>query len=273
MKYRLLILDIDGTLANSSKEVSERNRTTLLRLQEGGVKLVLASGRPTYGIMPIVEKLNMKSYGGYILPYNGGEVIEVRKNERLFSNVLPDSVLPILYETACRHNLPILSYDGEYVITELAGDGFVAKEALLNRMKVKEVSRFLEAVPRPVPKCLIVGEPERLIPVESELRMLLQGQINVFRSEPYFLELVPQGVDKGLSLAILMDRIGVKREAVVAMGDGYNDLTMIQFAGYGVAMGNAQEPVKLAAKEVTLTNDQDGVAVAVERLFPFLARK
>ena len=92
-------------------------------------------------------------------------------------------------------------------------------------------------------------------------------KINVFRSEPYFLELVPQGIDKALSLSVLLENIGMTREEVIAIGDGYNDLSMIKFAGMGVAMGNAQEPVKKAADYITLTNDEDGVAEAIERIF------
>ena len=92
-----------------------------------------------------------------------------------------------------------------------------------------------------------------------------KAHINVFRSEPYFLELVPQGIDKALSLAVLLKKIGIAREEVIAMGDGYNDLSMIQFAGLGIAMGNAQEPVKKAANYITLSNEEDGVAEAIDK--------
>lgn len=102
---------------------------------------------------------------------------------------------------------------------------------------------------------------------EAELSLRLQGRISVYRSEPYFLELVPQGIDKARSLAVLLERLGLTREEMVAMGDGYNDLSMIRFAGMGVAMANAQEPVRKAADRVTLSNDEDGVAVAVGQLF------
>lgn len=111
-------------------------------------------------------------------------------------------------------------------------------------MAIRETNDFLTDITLPVAKCLIVGDPERLIPLESELCLQLQGRINVFRSEPYFLELVPQGIDKALSLGVLLEETGVKREEIIAMGDGYNDLSMIKFAGLGIAMGNAQEPVK-----------------------------
>ena len=133
-------------------------------------------------------------------------------------------------------------------------------------MAIRETNDFLTDITLPVAKCLIVGDAGKLIPVESELCIRLQGKINVFRSESYFLEFVPQGIDKALSLSVLLENIGMTREEVIAIGDGYNDLSMIKFAGIGIAMGNAQEPVKKAADYITLTNDEDGVAEVIERL-------
>ena len=112
-----------------------------------------------------------------------------------------------------------------------------------------------------------MGDADKLIPLEAELCLRLQGRINIFRSEPYFLELVPQGIDKALSLAVLLKEIGVEHKEMIAIGDGYNDLSMIKFAGLGIAMGNAQEPVKKAADYITLSNEEDGVAEALEHFY------
>lgn len=266
-KYHLLVLDLDGTLTNSKKEISPRNQQTLLRLQQNGVRIVLASGRPTYGVAPLADALHMKEYGGFILSYNGGEIIEWGTGRLLYKKLLPDEVVPVLYTAAIRNNQTILTYNNEYILTENPDDEYVCKEAFLNKMEIRAVNDFLEAAPRPLPKCLIVGDPDRLIRTEAELSLRLQGQISVYRSEPYFLELVPMGIDKAQSLSVLLDKLGLTREAMVAMGDGYNDLSMIKFAGMGVAMANAQEPVKQAADYITLSNDEDGVAAAVEKLF------
>ena len=266
-KYRLLVLDLDGTLTNSKKEISDTNRQTLIRLQQSGVKLVLASGRPTYGIAPLAETLQLKQYGGFILSYNGGEIIEWSTGRILYKNLLPDDVLPLLYHTCENDGLTILTYDGPCILTENATDEYVLKEAFLNKMQIRRVDNFLEAAPVPLPKCLIVGDPNRLMQTEASLSQRLQGIISVYRSEPYFLEVVPLGIDKARSLAVLLEQLGLTREEMVAMGDGYNDRSMIEFAGMGVAMANAQEPVKQVADYITLSNDQDGVAVAVKELF------
>ena len=204
MKYKLIVLDLDGTLTNSKKVITPRNREILIRVQEQGVRLVLASGRPTYGIVPLANELRMNEFGGFILSYNGGEIINWETQEMLYENVLPNDVVPVLYECARSHQLSILTYDGAEIVTENSQDPYVQKEAFLNKMAVRETNDFLTDITLPVAKCLIVGDADKLIPLEAELCLRLQGRINVFRSEPYFLELVPQGIDKALSLAVLL---------------------------------------------------------------------
>ena len=266
MKYKLIVLDLDGTLTNSKKEITPRNRETLIRMQEQGIRLVLASGRPTYGIVPLANELRMNEFGGFILSYNGGEIINWETQEMVYENVLPNEVVPVLYECARTHQLSILTYDGAEIITENSQDPYVLKEAFLNKMAVRETNDFLTDITLPVAKCLIVGDSDKLIPLEAELCLRLQGRINVFRSEPYFLELVPQGIDKALSLAVLLKEIGVAREEVIAIGDGYNDLSMIKFAGLGIAMGNGVSALKEAADFVTADISEDGLKRALEYL-------
>lgn len=272
MEYKLIVLDLDGTLTNAQKKITPHTRETLMRAQQQGIRLVLASGRPTYGIVPLADELKLGEFGGYILSYNGGEIINWETKEMIYDNVLPDEVVPILYETAREHGLTILTYDGADIITEDSQNPYVRKEAFLNKMTVRETNDFLTDITLPVAKCLIVGDADRLIPLESELRLRLQGRINVFRSEPYFLELVPQGIDKALSLSVLLEKTRIRREEVMAIGDGFNDLPLIRFAGLGVAMGNAQEPVKKAADYITLSNEEDGVAAALEHFIPSLLK-
>lgn len=265
MKYKLLVLDLDGTLTNTRKEVTEHTRTTLIKAQEQGLKIVLASGRPTYGIAPLANLLQLDKYEGYVLSYNGGEIIDWKTGELLYKNLLDPEVLPYLYQCANDNHFAIVTYDGEYVLTEYPDDEYVLKEALLNVMKIKKVDNFLKAVQHPIAKCLIVGEPTRLAVLEKEMYNHLHDRMGVFRSEPYFLELVPKGIDKAQSLAVLLKEIGMTKDEMIAVGDGFNDLSMIKYAGLGVAMSNAQEVVKENADFITLSNEEDGVAHVVEK--------
>ncbi|MFI3282111.1 MAG: Cof-type HAD-IIB family hydrolase [Rikenellaceae bacterium] len=264
-RIKIVVLDLDGTLTNSRKELSARNRQALIELQRRGVKVVLASGRPTYGIVPLAEELELKRYGGYILAYNGGVIIECSTEVSIYSNVLPEELISPLAEGARRHGVVILSYDGEYIVTEESQDKYVGVEAHLNKMKVKEVSNFESYFTTPLPKCLAVGDPEKVVALESELKGEFAEMMNIYRSEPFFLELVPLGIDKAHSLSILLDKIGDTKDSMIAFGDGFNDLSMIEYAGVGVAMSNAQDAVKSKADIVALSNDEDGVADFIER--------
>lgn len=266
MKYKFLALDLDGTLTNDKKEITPRTKEMLFKAQEEkGVKIILASGRPAYGVAPLADEIGLAKFGGYILAYNGGEIIDWQTREVICRSLLDHDVLPYLYRCANGNGFAIVTYENEFVLTEKPNDEYVLKEALLNVMKIKKVDNFLEAVKHPITKCLIVGEPVRLAELEKEMYAQLKDRMGVFRSEPYFLELVPKGIDKGKSLEALLERLGVVREELMAVGDGFNDLTMIKFAGMGVAMANAQEVVKENADFITLSNEEDGVAYAIEK--------
>ena len=260
-KYKLLILDLDGTLTNSKKEITPFTRQTLIEAQRKGMRLVLASGRPTYGILPLAEMLEMDKYNGYILAFNGGKIIECSTNKVIYEQALPDDVLPLLYQRSTEAGAAILSYNGPKILTESPEDEYVEYEAFLNKMEIQATDNFLGDLPHPADKCLAVGKPDLLVWLEEDLKKEIGERINIYRSEAFFLELVPKGIDKAASISRLLKEIGVEREEVIAMGDGFNDLSMIQYAGMGVAMINAQDAVKAEADVITVhNNDEDGVA-------------
>ena len=265
MGFRVLVLDLDGTLTNSKKEVTPRTLEALLEVQKRGVKIVLASGRPTYGVAPVADELGLDKYGGYILSYNGGEIVNWQTKEILYENILDPVLIPYLYWCAKKNNFAIVTYHNEFVLTESPEDEYVLKEALLNVMKIKPVEHFLSAITFPITKCLIVGEPSRLIVLEKEMFDQLKGRMGVYRSEPYFLELVPKGIDKAASLQILLHESGSSADEMIACGDGVNDISMIKLAGLGVAMANAQLEVQENADFITVSNDEDGIAQVVEK--------
>lgn len=266
-KYRLLVLDLDGTLTNNRKEITPHTERVLLEAQKQGLIIVLASGRPTFGIAPIADRLHLAEYGGYILAYNGGQIIRWSDRKVIYENMLDPAVLPYFYERAKSNGFEILSYAGDDVVSEDPDNQYVAYECFLNKMQGRKVENFLDVINGPVPKCLIVGEPERLVHLEKEMAERLSETNSVYRSEAFFLELVPKGIDKAACLAVLLEHLGYSREEMIACGDGYNDLTMIQFAGLGVAMANAKEEVKAVADHITVSNEEEGVALVVEQFY------
>lgn len=269
LPYSIIALDLDGTLTNSEKNITPRTFDALMKAQREGVRLVLASGRPTFGIAALANQLQLADYGGYVLSYNGGRIIDWCEKTVIFSQVVDQKLVPILYDFAEKNQLPIVTYLPEAILASKNEGEYLAEEARINGMPIVVAQNFVEEAMQIAggsTKFLIPGEPELLIQLESEMKAALSEQMEVFRSAPFFLELPPKGIDKAQSLQRLLTHLGLERESLMAFGDGFNDLSMIQFAGQGVAMANAVEEVKSIADFVTTSNEEDGIAHALEQL-------
>ena len=262
--YKMIVLDLDGTLTNSEKKITPRTFEALMAAQKKGCRIVLASGRPTYGIVPLAEQLQLADYGGFIMAFNGGKIIECESGKTLFEQKLDDNLVPLIYEQTMRAGLQILTYRGNAIVTTDASDEYVNHEAFINKMPVVQLTDFLNEIEYPVNKCLVVGEPKLIADFEPKIASQMQGRISVYTSAPFFLECVPLNIDKAASLDRLVNQFGITRHEVIACGDGHNDMSMIEYAGLGVAMANAELDVKAVANYVTLSNEEDGVAQVVE---------
>ena len=233
---KVLALDLDGTLTNDQKLVTPRTRTALDAAIEKGVTIVLASGRPTAGIQPLAEELGLDKKGGCILSYNGGKIVDCRTGETLVEKTLDPALVPELCAFAAAQDIAILTYNREGIVCERDKDEWANKECFTTKLP--------------------------MIHVED----LAAGRADLYPSSPFFIEAVPLGVAKDGSLAELLRRMGLTRENLMACGDGLNDRSMIAYAGVGVAMQNAEQPVKDCADYVTTAdNNHDGVAEAVEK--------
>ena len=267
MKYKLLVLDVDGTLLNDEREISKRTLAALLKVQQMGVRIVLASGRPTYGLMPLAKTLELGNYGGFVLSYNGCQIIKAQNGEILFERRINPEMLPYLEKKARKNGFAIFTYHDDTLITDSPDNEYIKNEALLNNLKIIREDEFSTAIDFAPCKCMLVSDKEKaLIGMEQHCEKRLAGTLDAFRSEPYFLEVVPCGVNKANTLGALLEHLGVTREEVIAVGDGVCDVTMLQLAGMGVAMGHSQDSVKVCADYVTASNEEDGVALAVEKL-------
>ena len=267
MKYKLLVLDVDGTLLNDEREISKRTLAALLKVQQMGVRIVLASGRPTYGLMPLAKTLELGNYGGFVLSYNGCQIIKAQNGEILFERRINPEMLPYLEKKARKNGFAIFTYHDDTLITDSPDNEYIKNEALLNNLKIIREDEFSTAIDFAPCKCMLVSDKEKaLIGLEQHWEKRLAGTLDAFRSEPYFLEVVPCGVNKANTLGALLEHLGVTREEVIDVGDGVCDVTMLQLAGMGVAMGHSQDSVKVCADYVTASNEEDGVALAVEKL-------
>lgn len=265
MKYKLLVLDIDGTLTNDKKEITRHTKQTILRMQKAGVKVVLASGRPAYGVAPTARELELEQYGGFILSYNGGRIVDCTTGRTIYEKAIPHKAMGGIYGQVQDLDVALMTYEGDTIVTENPQDAYVAKESFINKMRVKGVGNFLDYVTFPVVKCLVAADGGYLVTAEDRLKGYFGSRLSIYRSEPYFLEIMPKDIDKASSLERLRLQLGLERAEIAACGDGLNDISMIQYAGLGIAMANAQEAVKKVCDFVTKSNEEEGVAYAIDR--------
>ena len=266
MNYSVIALDLDGTLLNSKKEISKRNKETIMKAAKAGAKIVLASGRPVPGIKKIAHALRLEEVGGYILAYNGGMIIDCKNGEVLRRETIPTEFYHTIVQVAHKFGVTPLTYDSEGIITDNAEHEYVKLEAKINNIPIKAVFHLNEvAALNPPVKFLMVGDHKVLKQAEAELNEKLKGEVEVFFSEPFFLEITPKGIEKASSLENLLTRFGIDRKHLMACGDGFNDIPMMRYAGLAVAMENAQDETKEWADYIAPLNDEDGVAVAIEK--------
>ena len=263
--YEIIVLDLDGTLTNRDKVITPKTKKALMEIQERGKKIVLASGRPTDGVMPLARELRLEKYGSYILSFNGGMITNCRTGEAVFSRLLPVEANAKIIGLAEEERVTILTYDGHTLITNDAESPYSKLENKINSMEVRQIDDLKSYVTYPVPKFLMMDDGDYLAMVEPRVKAAMGKNLSIYRSEPFFLEILPRGIDKAQSLARLLEILGLDKERMIACGDGYNDLTMIKFAGLGVAMENAVLPVRKAADYITMSNNDDGIAHVVEK--------
>lgn len=265
MREKVLVLDIDGTLTNSSKEITPATKKGIQSIMERGHKVILASGRPTPGMRRYEKELELEKYGGYLLSFNGGRIIECRTGEIVYQRILPASIIPGLHAFAEKNGCGMVTYFGDSIISAFEPDEYVELESRINGMPIKVVEDFVPFVDFDVNKCLLTAPIDKAPELEKQLQEKYGDIASVYRSEPFFIEIMPKNVDKATSLDRMLENIGMIREDAICCGDGFNDISMIKYAGTGVAMGNAQPAVKEAADYITGTNDEDGLVQVIDK--------
>lgn len=266
MKYKLIVMDMDGTLTNSEKIITPRTCAALIAAQKQGARLVLASGRPTYGLYKEAKQLEMEKYGGLLLSFNGANVQDYVTKEVLYNQTIPMKCIVPVFNNARALNLNIMVHKDEHIIVEDAHCYKADYEARLTAMKLKPVNSLNEFIDFAPNKILLSAPQEHLKNMLEDFKMPFGDMLSMCCSAPFYLEVMAQGIDKGKALDGIAKRLHIDPSEIIAFGDEMNDLTMLQYAGHGVAMGNAVKPIKLIAKEITLSNDEDGIAVTLEPL-------
>lgn len=265
---KIVFLDIDGTLVNSEKKITSATKSALMRIQKNGVKLAIASGRPSKGVVPFAEELELEKFGGYIMPFNGCNIINYQTKEVVYANTLSMDVVKRAYDTAKEYGIELITYKGDVILSETDDNPYLLIESRINKMDVEKVENVYESIEDAPVKCLLLGDGDYLGKIEADVKKKIGEKANVFRSEPFFIEIVPQGLDKAAAIAELIKKIDIKQSETMAFGDGFNDISMIEYAGLGVAMSNGCDRIREVADRIAPDNDSDGIAAVINEIFP-----
>lgn len=265
----VLVLDIDGTIVTSQKCIDDKTKKVLLHLQEHGIHLILASGRPPEGAFPVAKVLEFKRFGGYIVAFNGAKVIEYRTRRCIYERLLPGDTLRSLWHDAKQYGLGFMTYGKGTIVVATKPDSFIQAESQWSHLPIVYHADSMKHMPKWAHQCLLTGKPTFLQMVAPILSRMYLGKAEIFHSEPECLEVTPCRVDKSVGLTRLFCHLGISWQQVVCCGDSYNDIGMIRRARIGIAMANAPMAVKKFADYITQhSNDEQGVIEVVNRFFP-----
>lgn len=263
---KLLALDIDGTLTRPDGSISQYTVSVVKRCLASGMQLCIASGRPPQGILPVADLMGMGEYGGYIVAFNGGLLMDYTSGNVLYTASLPDEALPIAVECGRRPGHTILTYTSEEILTENASDPYVLISHTRNGMPVRQVEDFFVDVPLPIPKCIITGDPCDMPALQREVSARLYGIADAYLSDAFFLEIVRKGIDKADALGRLLSYLGITHSGLIAAGDGHNDIGMLRLATMGITMADAHPDVRRVADVIAPSASEDGLAQVLSAL-------
>lgn len=264
MKYKMIVTDLDDTLLTSNGTISEENKQAIIRAQESGIKFVLASGRPTFAMKHLAKELQLDKFGSYIITYNGAMIVDCKGFNEIFTQNLLQEDIHSLYNFSKENGVEIITYVEDDIISETKSE-YVDVEVNLTRMNFKKVDSFKHSIQTSTPKCIMLEEPEYLKKVQDILKENHGDKYSIAISKPFFLEVTKKDVDKGQTLLRLAKDLGIDPTEIIAVGDSYNDVTMLQSVGLPVAVENAKDELKSIAKFITTSNENHGLKTVIEK--------
>ena len=266
MKYKLIAMDLDGTLNNDRKIITEKTKATLMAAQKAGIRLALASARPSPGLFKERDILRLQDHNGILMSYNGGRIVDAATGRVLFETSMDlDETKQVLRQLESLPVTPILDDGVQFYVTDK--NGFkVDYECRNNNMVCSEVGDLADFLTFAPIEILMSVEPAELKDVQKKIAEFLPESLTVVQTAAFYLEVIPKVINKGQGIRDICSVLGMDTAEVISFGDAENDIPMLRAAGMGVAMGNAAEPVKQAADMVTLSNNEDGIAAALEQL-------
>ncbi|MBC2582611.1 Cof-type HAD-IIB family hydrolase [Clostridium sp. DJ247] len=265
-KFKMICLDIDGTLLNSQHRISENTKKIIqVVANEKQIPVILVSARMPKGILFLQKELNIVQP---IICYSGSLIMDKDTNV-LLKKVIPLSSIIHIYNLVKNTDVHISLYkDDEWYIEEL--DEWAKQESeitnivptIVNFYSLFDLWKKENTGPN---KVLCMAQPDNIQSLNTNIKADSLNNLNIYPSKPTYLEIMSSQASKTSAIDFLRRKFDIQKSEIIAMGDNYNDIDMIEYAGLGIAMGNAPDQVKQYANEITLTNDEDGVAEAIKK--------
>ncbi len=266
MTIKLIAIDMDGTLLNSNHEISKRVKQAITSARQQGVYVVLTTGRPYIGVKSYLQQLGIQNDDEYCITYNGALVQQVVSGTPVIENTL--NYEDYLYFQQLSESLGVHFHAFDF--TDLYTPNrfispYTIREGYLTGIQVifcpaEEMDPHIQ-----LPKVMMIDDPALLDAAIKKIPEDAFQKYTLLKSADFFLEILSKKADKGISVAKLAERLSIDRQQVMAIGDHANDLPMVSYAGIGVAMANAIDEVKHVSQYITTSNDEDGVALAIEK--------
>ena len=266
---KLIAIDMDGTLLNEKKHIDKAQKEAIHEAVEAGIKIVLCTGRPLYGILPFYEELGLSELDseGYVILNNGCSIHKTKDWELIDQVNFTFDDIDYLHKFSEGYDINFTLVNDYYYFNigrkptdELITDaGFVFSD--ITNISLKEAKNGKHKII----KIMFLGNPNIMADFQKENENILKDKYSGVLSQPYVYEILPKGNNKGTGLKKLAKKLGIKQEEIMAIGDGNNDIEMFEYANYSVAMENGTELAKKAAKYQTDSNENDGVAKAIRK--------
>lgn len=263
--YKLIAIDIDGTLLNSKRELTQETIDAITEARSRGVKVILASGRPIAGMRKQLNALNMTTDDDYVIHFNGSIVETAGTGKIIHSEILTGADAKLVALTAKNLNVNTHAFSHSIGLITPKASKYTNVEATINDIELHEMDFSELEDDHAIVKAMIVDEPENLEAAIQQLPQHLHDKFTIVKSADYFLEFLNPRSNKGLAVKKLAETLNIPQEKVMCIGDAGNDRHMVSYAGLGVAMGNAMEETKEVADYITTTNDENGVANAIRK--------
>lgn len=259
--YKLIAVDMDGTLLNREGKLTNKTIEAISYALSKDVIFTVSTGRPIQGVRMIADLL---PYDLPFITYNGA-VVEMSKSHKIiYEQNLSPEIAKEIYSIGQQKNITMVVWSrGNLYYTEL-------NDKVREYRKISGVDGILINDMTPIfevgaTKILWYDDVSNTLKYQDEMKEYFGSKVNCHTSRPMFLEFVDFKASKALAMSKIGENYGIDSSQMIAIGDGYNDLSMIKYAGLGIAMGNAPQDIKNVAKFVTLTNDEDGVAYAINK--------